>query len=210
MSGPQEKKNSHLNIELKKRETPIRVTDKRFWVNKEKEVSKDVLKYSFKPTYIQELEKKVNEVQKNAELEVQKSRERIRNEYEKRIFQSKGATIERFLDVFENLERAVNVSSKSPDLKGLIEGVGLIHNQFTGVLNELGLKEVIQVGQPFNPEIAEAVEVSNVLKKEQDNCILKIITKGYYMNGLLIRPAKVKVGQMNQNIHPQQPKTSLK
>ena len=205
MSGQQEKQNSHSNIKSRKRETPIRVTDKRFWVNKEEEVSKDVPEYSFKPTYVQKLEKKVNEVQKNAELEVQKSRERIRNEYEKRILQSKGNTVEIFLDVFENLERAVYVSSKSPDLKGLIEGIELIHNQFTGILNELGLKEVIQVGQPFNPEVAEAVEVANVLKKEQDNCILKIITKGYQMNGLLIRPAKVKVGQMSQNIAPTAP-----
>ena len=197
MSLLQKKQNSLSNTKSKKTETPIRVTDKRFWVNKEKEASKDEKEYSFKPTYVQELEKKVNEVQKNAEIEVQKSRERIRNEHEKRILQSKGDLGKEFLDVFENLERALNASKKTPNFQGLIEGVGLIHNQFSGVLDDLGLTEVTQVGQTFDPEVSEAVAVVNVTKKEQDNCILEIVSKGYLMNGLLIRPAKVKVGRFN-------------
>ena len=143
------------------------------------------------------MEKKVNEVQKNAEIEVQKSRERIRNEHEKRILQSKGDLVKEFLDVFENLERALNASNKTPNFQGLIEGVGLIHNQFSGVLDDLGLTEVTQVGQTIDPEVSEAVAVVNVTKKEQDNCILEIVSKGYLMNGLLIRPAKVKVGRFN-------------
>ena len=200
MSLLQKKQNSLSTIKSKKTETPIRVTDKRFWVNKEKEASKDEKEYSFKPTYVQELEKKVNEVQKNAEIEVQKSRERIRNEHEKRILQSKGDLVKEFLDVFENLERALNASNKTPNFQGLIEGVGLIHNQFSGVLDDLGLTEVTQVGQTFDPEVSEAVAVVNVTKKEQDNCILEIVSKGYLMNGLLIRPAKVKVGKVNQKI----------
>ena len=200
MSLLQKKQNSLSNTKSKKTETPIRVTDKRFWVNKEKEASKDEKEYSFKPTYVQELEKKVNEVQKNAEIEVQKSRERIRNEHEKRILQSKGDLVKEFLDVFENLERALNASKKTPNFQGLIEGVGLIHNQFSGVLDDLGLTEVTQVGQTFDPEVSEAVAVVNVTKKEQDNCILEIVSKGYLMNGLLIRPAKVKVGKVNQKI----------
>ena len=197
MSLLQKKQNSLSNTKSKKTETPIRVTDKRFWVNKEKEASKDEKEYSFKPTYVQELEKKVNEVQKNAEIEVQKSRERIRNEHEKRILQSKGDLVKEFLDVFENLERALNASKKTPNFQGLIEGVGLIHNQFSGVLDDLGLTEVTQVGQTFDPEVSEAVAVVNVTKKEQDNCILEIVSKCYLMNGLLIRPAKVKVGRFN-------------
>ena len=200
MSDPKKKRNPLLNIKTKKTETPIRVTDKRFWANKEKETSKGEKEYSFKPTYVQELEKKVHEVQKNAKIEVQESRDRIRNEHEKRILQSKGDLVKGFLDVFENLERALNISSKTPDFKGLIEGVELIHNQFAGVLNHLGLKEVTQVGQAFDPEVAEAVAVVTVTKKEQDNCILEIVSKGYLMNGLLIRPAKVKVGKVSQKI----------
>ena len=197
MSLLQKKQNSLSNTKSKKTETPIRVTDKRFRDNKEKEPSKDEKEYSFKPTYVQELEKKVNEVQKNAEIEVQKSRERIRNEHEKRILQSKGDLVKEFLDVFENLERALNASNKTPNFQGLILGVGLIHILFSGVLDDLGLTEVTQVGQTFDPEVSEAVAVVNVTKKEQDNCILEIVSKGYLMNGLLIRPAKVKVGRFN-------------
>ena len=48
MSLLQKKQNSLSNTKSKKTETPIRVTDKRFWVNKEKEASKDEKEYLLK------------------------------------------------------------------------------------------------------------------------------------------------------------------
>ena len=186
---------------------PIRVTDKRFWVT-EQEGEEDP-KFSLKPTYVEELEKKLSDRDKqldevrasyrefraNAEVENQQARERIRNEYNKRVIQEKGKIVQEFIDIFENLERALT-SKGNPSFKGLLKGVELIRNQFRGVLSKLGLEEVVKVGELYNPELAEAIAVVEVVKQEEDNLILEIVNKGYQLNGALIRPARVKVGQV--------------
>ena len=125
---------------------------------------------SLKPTYVEELEKQRAEAEKkvaeviasyrefrvNAEAENRQARERIRNEYEKRVQQTRGETVEKFIDIFENFERAVMHARESPDREGLLKGVELIHSQFAGVLAELGLEEVVRSGESYDPELAEA------------------------------------------------------
>ena len=166
---------------------PIRVTDKRFWVT-EQEGEEDGPKFSLKPTYVEELEKKLSDRDKqldevrasyrefraNAEVENQQARERIRNEYNKRVIQATGEIVQEFIDIFENLERALT-SKGNPSFKGLLEGVELIRNQFRAVLSKLGLEEVVKVGELYNPELAEAIAVVEVVKQEEDNLILEIV-----------------------------------
>ena len=148
-------------------------------------------------------EKKVEEViasyrefRDKSEAENRQARERIRNEYEKRLQQARGETVEKFIDIFENFERALLHARKSPDREGLLKGVELIHTQFGGILAELGLEEVAEPGESYDPELAEAVAVTEVSQSEEDNLILEVVRKGYRLNGKLVRPARVRVGQV--------------
>ncbi len=190
-------------------EAKIRVTDKRFWVRDEEDAMEQEPASSLKPTYVEELEKKRSDAEKkveeivasyrqfraNAEAENRQARERIRNEYQKRVQQAQGEMVQKFIDIFENFERALIHARESPDLEGLLKGVELIRNQFGGVLAELGLEEVVKVGEPYNPELAEAVAVAEVSRQEEDNLILEVVRKGYRLNKKLVRPARVRVGQ---------------
>lgn len=191
-------------------EVKIRVTDKRFWVQEGEDTPARESSSSLKPTYVEELEtsraaaeKKVEEViasyrefRDKSEAENRQARERIRNEYEKRLQQARGETVEKFIDIFENFERALLHARKSPDREGLLKGVELIHTQFGGILAELGLEEVAEPGESYDPELAEAVAVTEVSQSEKDNLILEVVRKGYRLNGKLVRPARVRVGQL--------------
>ena len=191
-------------------EVKIRVTDKRFWVQEGEDTPARESSSSLKPTYVEELEtsraaaeKKVEEViasyrefRDKSEAENRQARERIRNEYEKRLQQARGETVEKFIDIFENFERALLHARKSPDREGLLKGVELIHTQFGGILAELGLEEVAEPGESYDPELAEAVAVTEVSQSEEDNLILEVVRKGYRLNGRLVRPARVRVGQL--------------
>jgi len=177
---------------------PIRVTDKRFWVTEqegEEDVEELEKKLSDRDKQLDEVRASYREFRANAEVENQQARERIRNEYNKRVIQATGEIVQEFIDIFENLERALT-SKGNPSFKGLLEGVELIRNQFRAVLSKLGLEEVVKVGELYNPELAEAIAVVEVVKQEEDNLILEIVNKGYRLNGALIRPARVKVGQV--------------
>lgn len=194
-------------------EVKIRVTDKRFWVQEGEDAPARESSASLKPTYVEELEKRRAEAEKKveqvlasyrdfrdkAEAENRQARERIRNEYEKRLQQARGETVEKFIDIFENFERALLHARNSRDREGLLKGVELIHTQFGGILAELGLEEVAGAGESYDPELAEAVAVTEVSEQEKDNLILEVVRKGYRLNGKLVRPARVRVGQVRDS-----------
>lgn len=197
-----------IRVNHKKNDEPIRVTDKRFWVQPQETSSSEETAFSPKPSYIQDLEKKLSDSQKKLEevlasyrafkaeaaVETQKARERIQNEYNKRSLQAKAEVVRKFITIAENLDRALATSQKSNSLAGLLDGVKLIRSQFDTALSELGLEEIPVKGEPFNPEIAEAVETVEVENEAQDNLVLEVVSRGYRINETLVRPAQVKVG----------------
>ena len=100
----------------------------------------------------------------------------------------------KFIYILENLDRALAVTQESKNFESLVDGVKLIRDQFNAALSELGLDEIKVKGEPFNPEIAEAVETIEVEDEAEDNKVLEVISKGYRINDTLVRPAQVKVG----------------
>jgi len=62
-------------------------------------------------------------------------------------------------------------------------------------LADHGVTEIDLSGQPFDPEVAEAVGIIEVNSEEQDQTVMEVVSKGYRLADLLIRPAKVKVGR---------------
>ncbi len=188
---------------------PIRVTDKRFWVQPNDGSGPQDVAPSLKPSYVEELEKRLADSQKKLDevrssyrtlkaesaVETQKARERIQNEYNRRFVQAKADVARKFIKIMENLDRALNVgASEDGNVASLLEGLRLIRSQFGTALSELGLEEVAVQGEPFNPEIAEAVETVEVENEAQDNLVLEVVSKGYRINDTLVRPARVKVG----------------
>jgi molecular chaperone GrpE len=203
-----------IRINHKTKDEPIRVTDRRFWVQPQEALSSDETAFSLKPSYVEELEGKLADSQRKldevmasyrvfkteAAAETQKARERIQNEYNKRLLQAKADIVRKFINIAENLDRALVTSQESNNSAGLLDGVKLIRNQFGAALSELGLEEVKVEGEPFNPEVAEAVETIEVENEDQDNLVLEVVSKGYRINETLVRPAQVKVGTIKSPV----------
>jgi molecular chaperone GrpE len=202
-------------VKVIKKEEPLRVTDKRFWVQPENEgESLATADYSFKPSYVEELEKKLNDSQKKLEevlasyrefkaestSEVQKARERIQNEYNRRLNQAKSEVVKKFIDVLENLDRASAASKDTQTQESLLQGLQLIRNQFLSALSELGVEELDLVGKPFNPELAEAIGIVEVDNEDQDQQIVEVVSKGYALQEILVRPGRVKVGKCQTTV----------
>jgi molecular chaperone GrpE len=209
--GTEEPAAQSIPVKVKKKESeePLRVTDKRFWVQPEGRGAPEEARFSLKPTYVEELEKKLSDSQKKMEeviasyrefkaeagLETRKARERIQSEYDKRLTQAKGDMAKRFLEVLENLDRAIAASSEAQKFQSLLEGVKLIRNQFSTALSALGLEEITPTGEPFNPEMAEAIQTAEVEDEAEDGTVLQVVRKGYRLNNVLVRPAQVIVGK---------------
>ena len=100
-----------------------------------------------------------------------------------------GKTVEAFLPVFDNLERALAVEDgDSPHKKGL----ELIFTQYRKILEDLGVTEIEAKGQPFDPNRHNAVmhvEDDNA----EENTVVEVFQQGFMCGDKVIRFAMVKV-----------------
>jgi molecular chaperone GrpE len=93
--------------------------------------------------------------------------------------------LDKLLSVLDHLEQA----EEHVEDKGLNLAVG----QFRSVLKTEGVTEIKAMGEKFDAETMDCAEVV----KGPKNVVIKVINKGYKLNGHVLRPAKVKVGQGN-------------
>ena len=101
------------------------------------------------------------------------------------------------LPVLDDIERAISSNSDMQNEQKTtikqekwIEGILLIKEKFLNILEEEGVVE-IDTKIDFDPSLHEAI--GHVDGKE--NKILEVIQKGFCMDELIVRPAKVIVGQ---------------
>ncbi len=99
------------------------------------------------------------------------------------------STVEKFLPVKDNLERAVAAEGNEGSLA---EGVKMILKQLDEILESLGVEKIETVGKEFDPELHNAV-----MHEENDqfgeNTISEELMSGYTCKGKVVRFAMVKV-----------------
>lgn len=114
-------------------------------------------------------------------------------------FANEGLIVD-LLPVLENFERAMGnreVWEKAD--KNWRLGVEHIATQLKKTLVDNGLKEIVpQAGEPYNPARDEAVAHAPVETAERNNTILEVVEKGYELNGKIVKPPKVKIGEYKQ------------
>jgi len=101
------------------------------------------------------------------------------------------------LNVLDSLDLAISSLKEEDKETNLGKGYLLIQSQLMSILKNHGLEVIDAEGQQFNPIFHEAISVQKCEKencdKSDDNIIIEVLTKGYILNGKVIRPAKVKV-----------------
>jgi molecular chaperone GrpE len=130
--------------------------------------------------------------------------------YRKRIDRERSETYNRvvadvatkLLPVLDNLKRAFDAeasvqATESDEFRHFLSGVDLIYKQLNGVLEALGVKPIVSVGEHFNPHIHEAVATEATDEYDPETVIQEIVA-GYRLGDKLIRPAMVKVSTRNE------------
>jgi molecular chaperone GrpE len=142
----------------------------------------------------------------NAELKDRLARRQADfDNYRKRVERERTETYNRvvadvaakLLSVLDNLKRALETeasveASESDEFRHFLSGVDLIFKQLNGVLEALGVKPIVAIGEQFDPHIHEAVATEATEDYEPDT-VMQEIVPGYRLGDKLIRPALVKV-----------------
>ncbi len=74
-------------------------------------------------------------------------------------------------------------------------GVEYIYSQLKGVLEQNGFTEFDPIGEKFDALRHHAIETVPVADQSQDHTVVNVVQKGYLLNGKVIRPASVKIGE---------------
>jgi len=96
------------------------------------------------------------------------------------------------LPVLDNFDRAVSAAKVNPDFTSFSQGVEMILRQMQTALSKEGLKAMDTVGQPFDPNLHEAV-LRVASEEHPENTVVEELQKGYYLKEKVLRPCMVKV-----------------
>lgn len=100
--------------------------------------------------------------------------------------------IKELLPVIDDFERALKALDGDSEAKN---GMQLIYNKLVSNLNTKGLSAIDAIGKDFNVDEHEAITEVPVANAAQAGKVIDQVEKGYYLNGKLIRFAKVIVGK---------------
>lgn len=101
--------------------------------------------------------------------------------------------VEKFLDVLDDLHRVADLDLSNATVEAIMEGIDLVERKFVAVLGNLSVDMVDPTGQPFDPEVMEAMMRVPAESDEKVDTVAQVFQKGYSLKGILVRPARVSV-----------------
>lgn len=122
-------------------------------------------------------------------------RKRMEQLQRRRFEQSKNDFIARFVEVLDNLDRAIDSIENNFDSDSVLQGIILVRSRLVALLREEGLEKIFVGGQPFDPMHSEAAGIEPVGDESQDNVVIREVQRGYMLKGNLLRPSRVIVGR---------------
>ncbi len=125
--------------------------------------------------------------------------ENMRRRHEQELEKARKYALERFaqelLPVVDSLEMGVEAAqAENATLDKVREGTELTLKMLLNVLEKFGIEAVHPHGEPFNPELHQAMSTQESAE-HAPNTVMNVMQKGYTLNERLIRPAMVVVSK---------------
>lgn len=121
-------------------------------------------------------------------------RKRTVKEKAELIKDAAGKTMEGLLPIVDDFERAIDATKSTGD-DAALEGMELIYNKLLKFMESKGVKPMDTNGEAFNPESHEAIARVPAQCEVQKDMIIDTVSKGYTINGKVLRHAKVVVAK---------------
>ncbi|MBI4512875.1 MAG: nucleotide exchange factor GrpE [Gemmatimonadetes bacterium] len=121
--------------------------------------------------------------------------------YRKRMAKERGEDATRaqaellfeILEPLDDLNRVLTLDSIPPEARAVVEGVRLVQEKLKTVLERMGLEVIAAEGEPFDPELHEALVTTPAESPEEDGKVALELSRGYRFRDRVLRPARVQV-----------------
>ena len=132
---------------------------------------------------------------RQAKTENEGFRDRVSRDVERQFNRRHEKLLIKFIDILDNLDRALEAAEQTYAGNPLIEGLILVRTQLLQTLQQEGLERIPVLGLPFDPALSEAVGTQPVQEAEHDHVVVREVLRGYRLHGRVARPSRVFVGR---------------
>jgi len=156
------------------------------------------------PALVQSLQQDLADAQQKANEYLdgwQRSRAEFAN-YKKRIERDQsqtqqmaaGSILKRYLPIVDDIERALKNRPKDAEGALWANGIELIYRKMLALLESEGVTQLQAEGQPFDPNLHEAVMMEDTDRYESGQ-VTEVLQQGYMLGERVLRPAMVRVAR---------------
>ena len=124
-----------------------------------------------------------------AQAELVNYRKQVSKEFENQSKFGNSQIIQYLIEIYEDLKRIID-NSNSDDSSS--KGLTLIIKNIESMFKEQSVEIINSVGNPFDPNLHEAIEYTENSDID-DNVVISEIQSGYKIHGQVLRPSKVNV-----------------
>jgi molecular chaperone GrpE len=108
--------------------------------------------------------------------------------------QAVGSIARRYLEILDDLERALKNRPQEGEGATWAEGIELIYKKFKSFLEAEGVVQLEAEGEQFDPNFHEAITQEDSREHESGQ-IIEVVQQGYMMGERVLRPALVRVAR---------------
>lgn len=143
---------------------------------------------------LQEEVGRMREAMLRMQAETENTRKRLTRELERSRKLALERVMKDLLQVRDSLERGLETDLETATAESVLEGQKLTLKMLSKVLEDHHLEEIDPTGQPFDPELHEAMTVIPSADHDE-NTVIEVLQKGYRLHDRLVRPARVVVSR---------------
>jgi len=121
-------------------------------------------------------------------------RKRSIREKEDAVKFANASFLERLIPILDNFELGLNAARGSSESSAILAGMDMVAKQLSDFLTSSGVEPVNGEGQPFDPNLHEAV-AQQPSETVAENIIIQQLRRGYKLRDRLLRPATVIVSK---------------
>lgn len=129
-----------------------------------------------------------------ARAEFANYKRRVEREQAQAYQNAAGNIIKRFIEVLDDLERALKNRPQEGEGAAWAAGIELIYRKLQNILESEGVKQMDAQGQYFDPNLHEAVTSEESADYESGQ-IIEVLQQGYTLGDRVLRPAMVRVAK---------------
>jgi len=126
-------------------------------------------------------------------------KKRVQKDQEFSNFRSKSSVLHKLTTLYEDLERTQKEIIENDDLKSSKKAIKMIFENTKSTFETLGMKVINPINEIFDPKFHEVLYTVEDAKKN-NNQIIEVVSKGFILEGSLLKPARVVISKVPQKI----------